>query len=93
MMAALSFLLALLGLALLAVSQAKHYRDLFGTSLSVGRGRALRATGWPLLAASLAGMIAAQGLAIGIVLWTGLINVAALIVGLSIAYSNQWRRT
>ncbi len=93
MMVASSFLLALLGFALLALSLAKHYRDLLGKTLPVALGRMFRGVGWLLLAASLMGAIAGQGFAIGIVLWTALLTAAALLVGLSISYGDRWWRT
>lgn len=92
MMVALSFTLALTGLALLAVSLARHYRDLFGKTLPLVRGRAFRAGGWLAIAVSLTGAIAAQGFGIGIVLWFALLNVAALCVGLLITYRDKWWR-
>jgi hypothetical protein len=92
MMVALSFLLALLGFALLALSLAKHYRDLVGGPLPVLRGRVFRVAGWLLLGASMMGAMAEQGFGIGIVLWVALLTVAALIVGLAISYRDTWRR-
>jgi len=90
MMVALSFGCAILGFALLALSLTKHYRDLFGKILPVRRGRVFRIAGWLLLGASMIGAIAAQGFAFGIILWVALLNVAALIVGLSISYREKW---
>lgn len=93
MMVVLSFGFAIVGFALLALSLAKHYRDLFGRILAVQRSRAFRIAGWLLLGASMIGAIAAQGVAFGIILWAALLNVAALIVGLSITYRETWWRT
>lgn len=92
MIVALSFTLAVLGFTLLALSLARHYRDIFGKTLSPMRGRTFRTAGCLLMAASMASAITAQGIGTGLVLWFALLTVAALIVGLSITYRDKWWR-
>lgn len=87
-----ALLLAVAGFALLALSLAKHHRDLLGKIPSRTAERSLRAGGWLLLGASLLACISAAGVSIGLVLWTAVLTVAAIAVALLITYQDLWRR-
>ncbi|MBY8822800.1 DUF3325 domain-containing protein [Sphingomonas colocasiae] len=91
-MTILALVLALSGFALLALSLAKHHRDLIGGMPSRTAERRLRTGGWLLLSVSLTSCIAADGLSIGLVLWSGTLTIAALAVVAMITYQELWRR-
>jgi hypothetical protein len=91
MMLLLAFALAVTGFALLAASLVKHHRDLFGHGPVAPLETKLRIAGWLALAASLALSIVEAHL-IGLVLWVGLLNAAALTVSLLLTYKEKWWR-
>ncbi|WP_313440174.1 DUF3325 domain-containing protein [Novosphingobium sp.] len=84
------FLSAVSGFACLALSMARHYRDLFGKALSRPVERAFRLSGWSLIAVSFAIATASQGPAIGPVLWLGLLTPAAQVVVFMLTYRDRW---
>lgn len=84
-----ALVLAVAGFGSLALSMHKHHRDLFGAPPSRARAVAFRAIGWPLLAGSIAPCVAISGLSVGIVLWFGLLTIAALVVALLLTYQRQ----
>ncbi len=92
MMAVLGFALAIAGFACLSMSLAKHHRDVFGKAPSATAEQGLRVAGWLLLGLSLAASIAAENVVIGIVLWTGLLSGAALIIAMLLTYREKWKR-
>ena len=75
------------GFAALALSMHKHHRDVFGTAPTRGRTLALQGAGWLLLTASVWPCVAHSGWSIGLVLWIGLLTVAALTVALLLTYA------
>ena len=85
-MALAALLLALAGFAALALSMKKHHRDLFGAPPPRGRAMAFQAAGWTLLALSIMPCVIESGWSVGLVLWFGLLTVAALVVALSMTY-------
>lgn len=82
----LSFLMALLGFAGLALAMDKHHRSVTGRAPSAKSQIAARATGAALLLLSLAAAIASAGAEFGIVWWLALTPVTALIVLLGLSY-------
>jgi len=85
-MALASMVLSFAGFAALACSMTKHHRDLFGKGPSQERERALRLAGWMLLTLSVTPAIVQSGMSIGIVLWFGILTVAAVLVALLLTY-------
>lgn len=90
MIALLAFIPAALGLAMLALSMPKHYRDLHGKLPARTIQWGLRVTGWVFMILSLAVAIMFEGAAIGAVLWIGLLTVAAQLVALMLTYKDRW---
>lgn len=87
MMTLAALILVLAGFGSLALSMHKHHRDQFGTPPPRGRAIAFQTVGWTLLAASIAPCVAGSGWSIGLVLWVGLLPVAALVVALTLTYA------
>ncbi len=75
------------GFAILALSMAKHHRDVFGIPGSSHRRLAARVLGWGLLGLSLLSCQATWGAAIGTVVWFGLMTVTALLVAVGLTYA------
>lgn len=92
MMALAAVVLSFAGFAALAVSMARHHRDLFGRPPERRLMLALRAAGWLLLAAAFAPAIRHSGPAIGIVLWFGIATLTAMSVALMLTYRSWWWR-
>ena len=78
--------LLIAGFTILALSQTKHHRTLFSTPQSNRRRKAYQAAGWAVLALSLERCVTGSGWSLGLILWFGLLTIAALIVSLSITY-------
>ncbi len=94
MMTALSTFIPLaLGLSMLALSMPRHHREILEKSPSRCIERALRMAGWLSLVMALAVAIAFEGLAIGPVLWVGLLTIAAQCLALALAYRGKGRRS
>lgn len=91
-MTIIAFLLAFAGFAALALSMQKHHRDLFGAPAPARRRKALRTCGFVTIIAALAFAIDAEGLSIGLVLWTGLLTLATVAVCLLLTYREGWWR-
>ncbi len=70
-------LLALAGMAFLALGMERHFPEVLGRP---GLRRGWRAAGCLLLAAALMQCVAARGFAIGLVLWSGLLSAGVLAV-------------
>lgn len=79
-----SFLLCLSAFSALAFSMAKHARDIWGSSDSQQLRAVSRVVGWVLLLMSLYPSLAAYGIWEGVVAWSGLTTMAALLVALSL---------
>lgn len=75
------------GFALLSVAMERHGQDALGRSLSLPQRRASRIGGALLLAVALAVCMRAEGTSIGIAEWFGVLSLAALGVGLALAYA------
>jgi uncharacterized membrane protein len=76
----LSFALALLGFAALALATPSHHRELFGVDCSQGRSWFLRIVGAVLLAVSYDRLRAAWGALEGAIDWLCLAPLAAMVV-------------
>lgn len=81
-----SFLLVVGGFAWTALSMRKHYLQVFGSEPTGRAPLAWRAAGWALLGAALVLCLAHEGISVGIVAWTGLLSVGALLVTLLLTY-------
>lgn len=86
-----TFLLALAGFAALALSMQKHHRDVLGRASPRSRELLFGSGGWLLLAVSLFSAIAGADLFVGIVLWLGLVTIAALAVAMVLTYGPRNR--
>ena len=86
-----SFLLTFAGFWLLALSQSRHHRTLFGTAPVPGRTKLFRATGCALLIAATALCIRAFSIGYGLVAITAILNLAGITVALMLTYSDRWR--
>ena len=81
------------GMAGLSLAMPRHYSQLNSAKLSVSRAHLLRISSTMLLIVSLWPAISVWGVVVGIVVWLGLLSVAALIwVGL-LAYWPRFAAT
>ncbi|WP_434405230.1 DUF3325 domain-containing protein [Sphingobium sp. DN12] len=87
-----SFILLFAGFTALALSLAKHHRDLFGTPLGPRKMWGLRVAGGLLLCTGIVPAVRYSGHSAGLVLWTGLLAVAATTVALLLTYKDNWWR-
>ncbi|WP_175687485.1 DUF3325 domain-containing protein [Burkholderia multivorans] len=76
----LSFTLALLGFAALALAMRSHYRELFGVDCSRRRSGFLRGAGVVLLAASYNCLRVVWGVVEGAIDWLCLASMAAIVI-------------
>ncbi len=79
-------LLAYAGMAALCQGLERHFKQTWQRPPSPGLRRALRLSGWALLAASLAAGVHAWGWAMGPVGWLGQISLAGLLLVLLLPY-------
>ena len=85
--------LALLGFALLALSQERHLELFFESNSNLNHNQwARRATGFIAISLSLPACIGAQGASFGSLLWVVLICAAAMSVALTLTWRAQWLR-
>ncbi|HSV54371.1 MAG TPA: DUF3325 family protein [Burkholderiaceae bacterium] len=85
--------LALLGFALLALSQERHLAHVFAPTLPPqSRWRALRAAGFAAVGACLPVCIASEGAGFGSLLWVVLIGAAATAIALTLTWRPHWLR-
>ena len=87
MMAFAGFAFAIAGFDALALSMDRHHREAIGGVPSRRTRRALIALGWTMLAVSLAACHRAWGPSLGLVFWSGLLTVCALVVVLAFTYA------
>lgn len=82
-----------LGLALLALSQDRHWRGI-GGARSLGRPTVVRVriAGYGLLAASLAVLLARDGAGFGALLWSCLLMAVAFAVTATLTWRARWLR-
>jgi len=81
------------GFALLALSQARHWRIVIGdVALPRRRVRVLRTLGGALIALSLILALVRDGPSFGSLLWATAISVAALAVAFTLAWRPRWLR-
>lgn len=85
-MIALSFLLALVGLAAMGLSQTQHHGWLFHRPATATRSARLRWVGLLLLSTSLLPAMRGWGAIIGLVGWLGLLSLAAALLLLARTY-------
>lgn len=86
-------LLAVLGFAVLALSQDRHLARVHKTNRPLLRASlAQRAMGLAMLTSSLPACIAAQGAGFGSLLWVVLMTAAALAVAFTLTWRPQWLR-
>ncbi|WP_110946923.1 DUF3325 domain-containing protein [Pseudomonas bohemica] len=77
----LATLLCYIGFTALCLSMNRHYDDLIGGSLTLGRGRALKLLGWVALLLSLWVALASQAMGQALVQWfAALMGSAVLFV-------------
>ncbi len=81
----LALALVLMGMAGLAVGMARHYQRVWGGEPLPGALRRYRQTGWCLLLAGLLPCLTGWGVSMGIIVWTGLLTPALLIVAITLA--------
>jgi len=85
----LLLLICVAGFASLALGMEKHWKQVWNSELGARRRRALRFSGWVLLAAALAVAVIGWGVSIGIVVWVGSLTGAGLAVVLALAKVEQ----
>jgi hypothetical protein len=88
-MIALSFLLAVTGLAAMGLSQPQHHGWALHTQPTIGRMAWLRWGGLMLVMASLVPAMRGWGAACGAVGWTGLLSLAAFTLILGRTFLSQ----
>lgn len=87
------FAAAYAGFALLALSQARHWRTVIGDAvLPRGRVLVLRTIGGALIALSLILALTRDGPSFGSLLWATAISLAALAVTFTLAWRPRWLR-
>lgn len=91
-MSMIAWLLALAGLACLALAMEEHHHWLTGRAPSAQTRRGLRLAGSMLLAASWLSACATWGPAMGSIAWCGLLTLAAIPLVLSRTYINPRAR-
>ncbi|ANY15552.1 DUF3325 domain-containing protein [Bordetella pseudohinzii] len=79
-MSAAAFCLAYAGFCALSMAMARHFEAVFGRGLRTGLRRALRAAGALALGLSLFLCARMDGWSYGIVLWTGMLTLAGLLL-------------
>lgn len=88
----ISFSIVFMGFLLISLSMKRHYVQVFSKDamLSNRQNRLLRFTGYAGL--GIAGWLCIHdlGIGLGLVYWTGLLTVAAMIQALLLAYRRQW---
>ncbi len=77
--------LIVFGMGALALGMARHYQQVFGTPAPAGSARRWRLAGSGALALALLCCTVGWGVAIGIVLWVGLLAVGVLVSALALA--------
>ncbi len=85
-MNAAAFCLAYAGFCALSMAMERHFEEVFGRGLQTGPRRALRAAGALGLALSLLLCARIDGWSHGIVLWTGMLTLAGLLLIWVMAY-------
>jgi hypothetical protein len=88
-------LLALLGFALLALSQERHYETVYGHGASQPtrrRTRIQRAAGFTMIGLSLLLCVASEGAGFGSLLWVVLISAASMAVAFTLTWRPHWLR-
>lgn len=93
MITSLGLILSLAAFAALALSMPRYHRDLFGEPTNRSLQSTSRIAGWTLLSLSLAVCISGLGVSIGIVLWVGMLTVAALAVAAALSLMAIRRRS
>jgi Protein of unknown function (DUF3325) len=79
-------LLTLAGFSALALSQKKHHKAIMGVHPALGRIRTLQATGWLAPALATAWCVWSFGIGYGLVVETALLNLAGVVVALTLTY-------
>lgn len=86
-------LCALLGFALLALSQERHFTRVFEAEMAAARAPyAQRAIGFIAVVFALPLCIAAEGSGFGSLLWVVMIGAAAMAVALALTWRPHWLR-
>ena len=92
----ISFTLLFIGFAGLSLTMNRHYSQLQPLTAKNSSPRskqlilAIRAMAYACLAAGLVFCINSQGVSIGLVFWTGLLTLAALLQSLLLSYRPNW---
>jgi hypothetical protein len=90
MILALALTATLCGLAALALAMSRHHKQVWRRDPSPRRRRSLRATGCALLLSGLLLCVERAGWASGLVWWSGLLSIAALLVTLMLSFRPHW---
>jgi hypothetical protein len=85
-------LLALLGFALLALSQERHFEAVCLSPQPAGRQAAARTAGFGLIGLALPLCITSEGAGFGSLLWLVLISAAAMALALTLTWRPRWLR-
>lgn len=80
-----ALLLIVAGMAGLALGMARHFQEVFRHPPAAGVLHWWRGAGWLLLGLALLPCVAGWGVAIGIVLWSGLLAAGVIAVALYLA--------
>jgi hypothetical protein len=87
-MTVLSLALAYAGFAALCLAMERHHEQVFHSRrIPPWRRRLFQCAGWALLAASLLAAVQGPGWALGLVVWTGLLTAAAMLLAMLLAYA------
>jgi CHASE2 domain-containing sensor protein len=88
-MSVLILVSAFAGFGALCLSMERHARQVFGSVPGAARRLAAAIAGWSLLLFSLAWAIRHYDASIGIAVWLGVLTLAAIAVGLLLAYASR----
>ncbi len=88
----LTFLLLFIGLALLALSQPRHYRNVRSmyVALPLAVRQVVRTLGFGVVAFAGAWCVQTQGVALGLVVWLGQLTLAAWLLALLLSHRPRW---
>lgn len=74
------------GVAFIALSMRKHYRQVFVAEPSKVAARIRRTAGWLLLGSSLMPFLIGESSSVGVVMWIGVLTVSAVSVTMLLTY-------
>lgn len=91
-MIGLGFVFIFTGFFALSLAMKRHYQQIWPHRNQPGRNQIifLQITGYTCLLVAGIVCMASQGIAVGLVFWTGLLTLAALLQSLLLSYWLQW---